>query len=147
MRIYSLILFALLSLASCKKNEDDVPIAPVIAFKSISATEVEEFSASLNVTFTFEDNQGDIGYSDNDTYSLRVKDARLDEFDWYHIPPMTPDLQALHIKGEYTVQLNSLFMLGNGASESTTFTIQLMDRAGNWSNQITTPSVLITEVP
>jgi hypothetical protein len=147
MRKFLLILFCFPLLWSCKKDESADPAAPVIAFKSISHTEVEEFSNSVIITFTFEDFQGDIGFNDNDQLSLKVKDSRLDAEDWYHVPPMTPNLQELHIKGEYSVELNSLFLLGNGAHETTTFTLQLRDRQGNWSNQIVSPDVLINDVP
>jgi hypothetical protein len=132
---------------SCKKDESADPVAPVIAFKSISQTEVDEFTNSISITFSFEDFQGDIGFTDNDQLSLKVKDSRLDTEDWFHVPPMTPDLQELHIKGEYSVELNPLFLLGNGAHETTSFTIQLVDRKGNWSNQIVSPDVLINDVP
>jgi hypothetical protein len=56
---------------------------------------------------------------------------------------MTPDQQELHIKGSYSVTLNQVFLLGNGASETTKFTVQIQDRAGNWSNEVVTPVVTI----
>jgi hypothetical protein len=144
-----ILLIALCStiLWSCKKDDEADPSAPIITFKAISHTEVEEFTNNITITFTFEDFQGDIGFTDNDQLSLRVKDSRLDADDWYHVPPMTPNLQELHIKGEYSVDLNPLFLLGNGSHETTTFTLQLKDRQGNWSNQIVSPDVLINDTP
>jgi hypothetical protein len=139
------IIFLLISIvvfSSCKKEEED-PIAPVLEFKSISSTSVVQFDNSIVVTFGYEDYQGDLGHQDPDIVSLRVKDARLDEADMYHIPPMTPEEQELHIKGTYSVNLNHVFLLGNGASETTKFTIQIQDRAGNWSNEVVTPVVTI----
>jgi hypothetical protein len=147
MRKILLIALCLPLVWSCKKEDEADSAAPVIAFKAISHTEVEEFTNNISITFAFEDFQGDIGYSDNDQLSLRVKDSRLEAEDWYHVPPMTPNLQELHIKGEYSVELNPLFLLGNGAHETTTFTLQLKDREGNWSNQIVTPDVLINDTP
>jgi hypothetical protein len=35
--------------------------------------------------------------------------------------------------------------MGSGTQESTSFTIQLQDNAGNWSNTITTPVVLVVD--
>jgi hypothetical protein len=58
---------------------------------------------------------------------------------------MTPDDKTLHIKGTYTLELRPLFLLGNGAAESTTLTIQIKDAAGNLSNAITTPAITITQ--
>lgn len=136
------LLSCVLVFSSCKKEEED-PIAPVLEFKSISSTSVVQFDNEIVVTFGFEDYQGDLGHQDPDVVSLRVKDARLDEADMYHIPPMTPEQQELHITGTYSVNLNHVFLLGNGESETTKFTIQIQDRAGNWSNEVVTPVVTI----
>ncbi len=128
---------------SCKKEEPS--LVPVIEFVSISETEVEEFSNQLIVEIHYADFDGDLGTTDADDLTLRIKDARLSEYDWYHIPPLTPDLQELQIEGTFSVQLNPLFLLGNGAEESTEFSIQLKDRAENWSNEILTPTVIIRD--
>lgn len=134
----SLLLFA------CKK-EETVNEVPEITFVSISETTVLNFENNVQITIEYKDENGDIGYQDPDTYSLRVKDSRLEEVDWYHIPPLTPDLQELNISGRFTVELNSLFLLGNASQETTTFTLQLKDRSGNWSNQISSPAVMIVD--
>lgn len=133
---------ALLALSSCKK-EDEKPQVPTITFKSISEESVVQFNNNVTITFSYEDYQGDLGETDPDKYSLRIKDNRLSDYDWFHIPPMTPDLQELHIKGDYALELPPLFILGNGTEEVTHFSIQIRDRAGNWSNTITTPVVTI----
>lgn len=127
---------------SCKKEEEK-PQSPTLVYKSISNTEVFSFENNLKVVFSYEDFQGDLGTTDPDELTLFVKDARLSTPDMYHIPPMTPELQELHIKGNYEVELSTLFLLGNGASETTKFSIQLRDRAGNLSNTIETDIVTI----
>lgn len=137
-------LFSLLVLISCKK-EESVSASPEITYESISTTEVESFQNSVEITFSYIDRDGDLGEPDPDLKTLRVKDARLSEADWYHVPPLTPELQALNVEGTFTVQLNPLFLLGNGDQETTSFTLQLQDRAGNKSNTIVTPEVLITD--
>lgn len=137
----------LLSLTSCKKEESEFPSTPEISFISISSTNVDNFQNRVVLTFSYLDKEGDIGEADPDNHSLRIKDARLVEFDWYHIPPVTPDLQSLQVTGILSVELNPLFLLGNGLQESTHFTIQVRDRAGNWSNQIDSPEVIITDTP
>ena len=130
--------------SSCRK-EDERPVAPILTFQSISATTVEQFNNNPIIKFVYEDFQGDLGETDPDNYSLRVKDSRLSEYDWYHIPPMTPDLQELHIKGIYSLELPALFLLGSGTEETTTLLVQIRDRAGNWSNIINTPNVLVVD--
>ncbi|MFO0359410.1 MAG: hypothetical protein ACK50N_02835 [Flavobacteriales bacterium] len=142
MREIGLLIMVVLGL-SCKKDEPD-PIAPILTYVSTSDTEVQSFNNQVRVVFSYEDFQGDLGNEDPDILSLKVKDARLEEADFYHIPPMTPNSEELRIKGNYEVVLNTMFLLGNGASETTKFSIQLRDRAGNWSNTIETSVITIT---
>ncbi len=131
-----------MGLMSCRKD-DSKPEAPQITFVSISTQDVVAFDNQVVVRFSYEDYQGDLGEPDPDIYSLRVKDNRLSAYDEYHIPPMTPDLLPLHIRGEFEVALHPLFILGNGTQEQTHFNLQIRDRNGNWSNTITTPAVYI----
>jgi hypothetical protein len=129
---------------SCSK-EEILDNSPAIEFRSISDEIVVSFDNQVSITIDYQDINGDIGYQDPDIYSLRVKDARLQEYDWYHIPPITPEQQELQVEGTFSVNLNSLFLLGNSDQEVTSFTIQLKDREGNWSNQIVSPEILITD--
>lgn len=131
-------------LTSCNK-EDEINPVPQIEFISISSMTVEQFENNLSIKISYIDENGDIGFQDPDIYSLRVKDARLAEYDWYHIPPLTPNLEELNISGQFDLQVNSLFLLGNASEEVTSFSIQMRDRAGNWSNTIQTPQILIAD--
>lgn len=144
MRRSILFLFLTVVLFSCKKDEEINPV-PEITFKSISSTTVLNFENNLEIELDYKDETGDIGYQDPDTYSLRIKDSRLAEFDWYHIPPLTPNNEELNIEGSFTVSLSSLFLLGSAEQETTVLTLQLKDRAGNWSNIVQTPTILIVD--
>jgi len=42
------------------------------------------------------------------------------------------------------VELNALFLLGNSGQEETSYSIYLLDRAGNRSNLVTTGPIIIT---
>jgi hypothetical protein len=137
-------LIVVLALTGGCKNEDALDVVPVIEFVAISATEVTNFSNAVSITVRYTDADGDLGSPDPDERTVRVKDARLPGYDEYHLPPLTPDLMPLDISGTFSLQLNPLFILGNGVEETTTFSIQLRDRSGNWSNTITTPQVRIT---
>jgi len=137
-------LFVVLSLFSCKKEEEANPI-PEITLDSVSETIVQSFENTIEIRLSYKDETGDIGYQDPDTYSLRIKDSRLSDYDWYHVPPLTPNNEELNIEGSFTVSLTSLFLLGSGDQETTILTLQLKDRAGNWSNVIQTPDILIVD--
>lgn len=142
MRTLAIITFVLL--LSCKKKEE-VSLVPVIELKSVSASTVVAFDNEIRVVIGFEDHNGDIGYEDPDAYAIRVKDSRLEDYDWYHVPPVTPDMMELDVSGDLTIVLNPLFLLGNGEEEIANFTLQLKDRAGNWSNQVSTSNITIVD--
>lgn len=142
---HSAFILFLMVLAGCQK-EEEVDLAPQISFESISDDEVENFTNAVQVTIHYRDADGDLGSPDPDENTVRVKDARLPDYDWYHLPPLTPDLMSLSIEGTFVIELNPLFILGNATSETTSFEIQVRDRAGNWSNVVNTPDVRIIAV-
>ena len=131
---------------SCSKKEDDEDVIsnePKISLVSITPQEVENFNNSVTLVISYKDNNGDLGFDDPDQFSLWVKDSRLDSADYYHIPPLAPLNKNLIIQGKLEIILNSIFLLGNGNEEIITLSIKLRDRANNWSNIITTPTITI----
>jgi hypothetical protein len=138
-----LLLFPLLN--SCKEilNTTGNPV-PRIALVKIAPTQVKQFVDSLKITFTYEDGDGDLGNDNADINSLEVQDERLAKPDYYYVPPMAPVGEKIRIKGQMTMNLRNVFLLGTGNMETTSFTVRIQDRAGNWSNPIKTPEVIIT---
>jgi len=136
-------LFILLIVAflSCKK--DTPPKEPVIEFVDASPLSVTEFKDSVIIHISYKDNNGDIGDQSPDEYSMEVKDGRLANPDYYHIQPLAPAGTSLVIEGDLKIKINSLFLLGNGTTETTVLTIKIKDQEGNWSNEVTTPVITI----
>jgi hypothetical protein len=128
-------------LHGCKK--DEVSQAPVISIENLSAYSVVEYNNAIEVTINYEDHQGDIGTTDPDEHSLFVADERFAELDGYHIDPLTPDLQSLHVRGSLRVSLRPLFLMGNDSTETTRLTFELRDREGNVSNRVMTEEITI----
>ncbi len=92
----------------------------------------------------YTDKNGDLGDVDPDERSLYVKDSRLPNPDMYHVKPLAPiSDKNIPIEGDLTVKLNSLFILGTGTTELTTLVIKMKDRAGNWTNELTSPQITI----
>lgn len=141
-KLFAFIMIAVL-LAGCKK-EEVMPSAPEIALVSMSTQSVHEFDVRVKVRFSYTDGDGDLGQSDPDDYTLWVKDARLEGTDGYHIPPLAPEDAEVPIQGELEVELNALFLLGNSGQEETSYTMYVVDRAGNRSNEFTTGTITIT---
>jgi len=128
-------------LHGCKK--DEVSEAPTISIANLSSYSVVEYTNAIEVTINYEDHQGDIGTTDPDEHSLFVSDERFAEQDGYHIDPLTPDLQSLHVRGSLRVSLRPLFIMGNDSIETTRLTFELRDRAGNVSNRVMTEEITI----
>jgi hypothetical protein len=118
--------------------------SPRIALVKIEPTTVKQFTDSLKITFTYEDGDGDLGFENADINSLEVQDERLQKTDTYYIPPLAPTDAKIRIKGQLTMNLRNVFLLGTGNIETTSFTLRIKDRAGNFSNPIKTPEITIT---
>ena len=139
-RVVILLAIALV-FGSCTKDEETE--APVISNLVISPMIVEEFSDTVSISFIYDDLNGDIGQEDPNINSIFVRDSRLATSDEYHIPPQTPDMQALTIQGSISLRLNNLFILGNDSTELVVLTVTMVDRAGNVSNELVSDSVLV----
>ena len=138
-----LVSLSVLLLFSCKKDDEPFSSTPAIEFVSLSPKTTSEFSSNINLVISYQDGDGDIGTNDPDEYTLLIKDARLPAADELHIQPLTPPDQPIQIEGELNINLSGLFVLGTDSTETTTFSIKLRDRAGNWSNEVTTSSITV----
>ncbi len=133
-----------LFLNSCS---DDAPLldpTPKITLKEIAPTTIVQFTDSISMVIEYEDGDGDVGYWSPDSLPLTVHDLRLANPDYFYVRPLTPDSNALAITGTIHIAIRNTFLLGNGDSETTRYEIKLKDRAGHWSNVVTTPEVTIT---
>lgn len=132
--------------AGCTKEVDNgLSEVPKIEIRQVSPLTIEEFDGNATVYLKYEDGDGDLGYSEADSLSLEVWDARLSEPDWYYVPALAPINENLSIRGELEIVLNGTFILGNGIQETTSFTLRIKDRAGHWSNTVQTPVITIVE--
>ena len=140
-----LILIWLVSTAgSCNNNTEIFSTTPEINIVSVNPTSVKAYSQPILVTIGYKDGDGDLGFFDPDEYSIMVKDSRLSVEDEYHLHPLAPTDATVPIQGEIELELHKTFLLGTGGSETITYQIRLRDRAGHWSNVVTTPSITIT---
>lgn len=140
---FYIFVIGLLIVAACKK--EDPPLGPVISFIGITPSSLVQYEESVYITIGYSDLNGDLGFENPDEYALQIKDNRLTNPDWYHVPPIAPLGSEVSIQGELTIKINSLFLLGNGTQELTSFTIKMQDRAGNWSEEVSTTQVTIRD--
>jgi len=142
---FTILLFLLWTQTSCTKQTSDLsfPIEPTITLDSISQDTLVEFQDRLLLYISYQDGNGDLGTSDPDVNSIFIKDSRLANADEYYLPPLSSETETISIQGQFTVELSTTFLLGNGTEENTVFSIFLKDRAGNESNVVETREVLI----
>lgn len=146
MRPIGIALCSMVLLAACKKEQADImPMEPSIELVSVGPAAVIAFQQPVLLRFSYKDGNGDLGRMDPDDYSLWVKDSRLGVADGYHIIPLAPPDTEVPIQGELEVELDALFLLGNGAEEIMTYSFYVEDNAGNKSNEITTTAIVISQ--
>ena len=142
------ILAGLILLAACETVSDEpvFDLSPKIELVAVSSDTIVQFQDSLSIIIRYEDGDGDLGNDNSEINSLFVKDARLEKEDEYYLAPIAPTGSEVSITGTINLILGKTFILGNAPQEQTTFTIHLVDQAGNQSNTIqTNPITIIKE--
>lgn len=134
----------LMVLCGCRPERvTRIELPPSIRIESVTPMELTEFTDRVTVELAYEDGDGDMGSLNPDELMLEVKDDRLEQPDFYFVPPLSPPGSNVPIRGTLIFRLNGTFLFGNGAYEETRFTIRLRDRSGFWSNTVVTPTVRI----
>lgn len=139
-----------LFLFSCKKDDSSpnpaISIVPEIELRSVSPGTVHNLTDSLLFVISYVDGDGDLGDYDPDTLSLWITDNRFPLTEKFHIIPLAPQGTSIVISGELKVILDHIILKDQSAvSETATFTVKLKDRAGNWSNSVTSAPVTVLQ--
>jgi hypothetical protein len=142
---YLLLVAAGLLLSGCNKSGEDLPYSktPEIRLLSMSHDTITEYRDVLTLQFSYQDGDGDLGFEEPDNYAIFIRDARLTAYDGFYLGPIAPPGIIVPVKGSLSVRFPSLFVFGNRQQESTHFYAYVVDRSGQKSNEIITPSVLI----
>lgn len=144
-----------LNLINCTQPPN-FPDEPVIEFLSVSKQEFLQgtfVEDSIIVAFSFTDGDGDLG--SEDSINVFLRDSR-DNFlaNQYRIPFIPEEGAANGISGEILVTVYSTCCTFPDGTlpctpsetyprDSLRYIIQIRDRAGNWSNEITTDLIYV----
>ena len=147
MRNISFILLAFIFLASC--NDAPVfPITPEIEFASITPEVATQLTADeIQLTFTYQDGDGDLGYEGEKVNNLVVTDMRAafagnpGRIAYYSFESLTPETRNPSIQG--TITITMLTPLWEPTEEPLIFEVYITDRAGHQSNVIRTKPITI----
>ena len=137
-------LFVIVLLFSCEK-EQVISDTPIIEFKSISPTNVQEYSDDIIITISYSDGNGDLGENNPDIYNLFVEDNRNSIVYQFRIPHLAPDNNSIAIEGDFNILINGSGITDESSSQQVNYSIYVKDRVENKSNTITTSFITIQE--
>ncbi|MEX0967470.1 MAG: hypothetical protein WD077_09545 [Bacteroidia bacterium] len=143
--------FLLLLTTSCKTDDDKdvmpgepVSIVPYIELEEVTPHTVKQFEDRRHFFIFYRDGDGDLGHPDADSLTLYITDNRFPLTEAYHIPPSAPEGSDIAIQGVLEVVTEPIMLKDeNNASEQVTYTVRLRDRAGNWSNEVTSENLTV----
>ena len=131
------------ALTSCLRPPEYDPI-PKIGFDSLTATYVKSGSDSITFFISFTDGDGDLGAASSDTKpNLFFKDSRTGFINSFQFPYVTPEGNVKDISGTIAYTFPSFSCVPGQSLDTLFYTIYISDRAGNLSNEVTTPNVVI----
>ncbi len=140
-----LLLFFLMLISSCKKEENPIDPIPQIELLEIGPETVREFQDSLVIQLKYTDGDGDLGGIHPDSSNLFVIDKRIDVPFEFRIQELVPGGEEVPITGIINIVIQNLFLTGSGSSEAATFEIYAEDRAGHRSNTVETGVITVVE--
>jgi hypothetical protein len=139
----------ILSMMSACINPPDYSVIPEIAIDSLSKTYVKGFSSnppvmdSITFYISFTDGNGDLGPVNNDTTpNLLFKDSRTGFINGFQFPFITPEGNVKDISGYIAYTFSPFDCIPGNTIDTFYYTISIVDRAGNFSNEVTTPNII-----
>lgn len=145
---YSLLslLFAV-AIMSCKEETlpgDPISPVPSIELRNVSPGTVTAFSDSLVFELYYIDGDGDLGFEEADSAVVYLTDTRFPLTEQFHVQPLSPPGTEIIISGIWQVVLPYTILEDEFASsEQAVFSIQIRDRAGNFSNTVLSEPVTV----
>ncbi len=129
-------------MAGCVKDEP-ISVVPEIAFVSATPQTITAYEDSLMVTISYRDGDGDLGENNTDDHNLFMEDSRNGVVYGFRVRQLAPDDANITIQGNLNIAVPNVPIIGNGNMESFTYTIHVVDRAGNESNRVTTSVITV----
>lgn len=133
----------LLVYTGCKKDKP-VSNAPSITYVSIAPNPAVKYQDTVKIVISYTDADGDLGVDSPDAKNLFVTDSRNNVTSQFRIQQLAPTNANINIEGNLDVILSPQGFTNDGDStETATYSIYVVDRAGNKSNTVQTDALLI----
>lgn len=129
-------------LSACTKTTD-ISEVPEISFESVVPNVAVAYQDSLYFTISYRDGNGDLGENNTDNNNLFIEDSRNQVVYGFRIPQLAPNDANIAIQGNLNVTLPNTAVINGGTSESVSYAIWVVDRAGNQSNRVNSSTVTV----
>lgn len=139
----SILIFILITLSSCKKDELEINNTPQIELINAGPNTVKEMQDSIWFEIKYKDGNGDLGENNTDENNLWVTDPRINVKYEFRIKQLVPNNSEVPISGILRFSISNTVITNNQNSERVQYKIQLKDREGNYSNEIICPPINI----
>ncbi len=140
----NLVVYALfLMICSCKKEETTIVTTPELEFLSVTPSDLKEYQQPLVFIIHYKDGDGDLGENNASVKNLFLIDNRIGLKYEYRLQQLAPDNSPISISGNFKVELNTVAITDGSSIQNGTFSIYVIDRAGNKSNVVTSSTIVI----
>ncbi|MEL6676906.1 MAG: hypothetical protein AAFR61_32160 [Bacteroidota bacterium] len=140
------LVLGLLAIGCTKIDPTDfISATPEISLVNTAPLQVVAFQDSIVFEIEYTDGDGDLGTNDDTRRNVFVRDNRVDITHEFRLQQLAPDGAEIPITGTFNVILPNTLLTAGSAPETVTFTIWVVDRAGNESNEIESPEITVSE--
>jgi len=128
--------------SSCKKTPV-ISAIPAITFDSIRPNPCIAYQDTVKIVISYIDGDGDLGQDSASAKNMFVTDSRNNVVSQFRIPQLTSSTGSA-IQGNLNITLPPQYFINNAdTTETVTYSIYVIDRAGHQSNTVkTTPLVI-----
>jgi hypothetical protein len=145
LRIFIPVMMVLFVYNSCKK-EQPISVIPAIKFVSMAPNPAKKYQDTVTIVISYVDGDGDLGIDSPDAKNLYVTDSRNNVVSQFRIHQLAPTGSNIAIEGNLDVVLPPQgFVNDSNTTETATFSIYVVDRAGHQSNTVQTTPLVINQ--
>ena len=141
---YIFLMLVLRVVVGCKDPAEKIfsPV-PEIELISVNPTQVVSFRDSIVFEVEYTDGDGDLGSMTEDNFF--IEDDRIQVTHGFRVQEIVPNGERVPITGSLRITLPNTLITDGSSSQQVTFTLYMIDQAGNESNRVSTPPGTVIE--
>ncbi|MFN8166636.1 MAG: hypothetical protein U0X76_10850 [Bacteroidia bacterium] len=130
---------------SCKKETVTFEAVPSIEYVSITPANAHQYTDNVTITIKYKDGDGDLGENNSDVKNCFVTDNRIGVTYKFRIKQLAPSGSSVPIEGNLDIQLGGQGITNGSSSQSASYSVYVVDRAGHESNVVNTGEIVISD--